>query len=426
MYLRGDTWHYDFIIGGVRYRGTTGYRREEKKKAEEAIQTIKTQIREKHSIEMIWEQTKRKMIAGNEIELAFTPIWDAFRKLGGSHAGKSRLQTYFLRLRKFCQWMKESYPEITQASEVLPIHAKEWINHIRRQNGANTTKNEYLTSLRMIFATLGKDYGIVENPFSGIKKLPQNPIVREAFTPEELRLIGTKATGWMYSLCLTAISTGLREGDICMLKKSSVNLQTGWLVLQRTRKTGVNVEIPLLPGLQKHLESVIPLHPESEYVFPELAAKYMNSPSMIGPEVKKFFDEIGISDTRQKIDGYKRVLSSKDVHSFRHTFVYLAACHGIPFPVVQGIVGHVSPEMTKHYMDHAGREAKNRYIQHLPDYITGGGVPAALENKSNAQRDISAERLTRIISRITPENLERNRARIVALLQRAASHHFGS
>lgn len=155
-----------------------------------------------------------------------------------------------------------------------------------------------------------------------------------------------------------------------MLKKTSVNLETGWISIPKTRKTGVAVDIPMLPGLRRHITESMNNDNKSEYVFPELEYMYSKKNNKIGNIVKSFFNDIGISGTTKNVDGYKKALSLKDIHSFRHTFVYLAACHGIPFPIVQGIVGHTSPEMTKHYMDHAERDAKNKYLMMLPDYIT--------------------------------------------------------
>lgn len=417
MFLRGDFWHYDFIVGGVRYRGSTGHKKNEKEKAKEAENRLRVQARDGHSIEMIWEQTKRKLISGKEISLNFDVIWELFCNNGYSNACSRRFKLYSAHLKNFCSWMKEKYPNVKKISEVLPIHAQEWMQYLYKSRGSNSTKNDYLASLRMIFRSLGRDYGIIENPFDSVRKIPSNKIAREAFTPEELKLIGEKATGWIYSLCLTAVSTGLREGDICLLKKSSINLATGWISIPHTRKTGVSVEIPILPGLKQHLQEVME-DDSSEFVYPVLANMYVNNPSRISAGIKSFFEKIGIAGTTKKIDGYKKILSVKDVHSFRHTFVYMAACHGIPFPIVQGIVGHTSPEMTKHYMNHAGREAKTEYLSRLPDYLTAGRSPLMIEEKRAQKKELSPERILRLMQYITVENLERNKARIQKIINR--------
>ena len=409
MFLRGDTWHYDFVLGGVRYRGSTGFKKEEKKQAEATVERIKVQARDGHSTKMIWEQTKRRMIASSRgLDLTYEAIWPAFSKRS-TGACSRRMAVHAKHLRCFCEWMKANYANVTRISDVLPLHANEWWYWLCAQTKAPNTKNDYLASIKMIFKVLGKDYGIVENPFGEIKKILSSCWDRKAFTPDELELIGKNATGWIYSLCITALSTGLREGDICMLLKSSVNLETGWISIPHTRKTGVPVDIPIMPGLRRHLAAAFESHPDSEYVFPELAEKYMRNSAYIGTEVKEFFDKIGIFGTTETVPGYQRAVSVKDIHSFRHTFVYLAAVHGIPFPIVQGIVGHTSPEMTKHYMDHAGREAKTKYLNQLPDYLAG-------TKKERKPKPLTADRVLRLIQRITPENLEKNKQRVKALL----------
>lgn len=409
MFLRGDYWHYDFIVGGIRYRGSTGFKANEKTKAAEVEARLKVEAREGYSIEMVWEQTKRRKLAGRELPLEYGKIWNAFVSTAFSHAGDRKLKEYARYLRAFCQWMTEHHPRINKVSAVLPQHAQQWIAYIRGEDGSNSTKNGMLDVLKRIFKALGKTYGIVENPFEDIKKLPKDEAAREAFTPEELTLIGQNATGWMYSLCLTALSTGLREGDVCMLEKRSVNLQNGWISIRKTRKTGVDVDIPILPGLRAHLVRMFEDHPDDKYVFPELANLYAEHQTRVSGGIKEFFARIGISDATITVPGYKHRLSVKDVHSFRHTFIYLAAVHSIPLPVVQGVVGHLTPEMTKHYMDHAGREAKAQYLRQLPEYLTGG-------QKNNAPRVLTRERVLRIIDRITPANLERAKARIKSLI----------
>lgn len=381
MIKRKGIWHYDFVVGGKRYRGTTGY--SDKKQAQAVEERLKVQYREGHSAEVVWEQTKKQLLVGNDLPIDAVKIWSAFSTQSVSRANAKRQKVYFSRLTEFCNWMKEKYPDTKKISEVTSLQAKEWWAHIRSFENSNATKNDKLVALKMIFASMGKDYGVIEDPFSSIKKLPQNSMGREAFTPEELKLIGQKASGWIYSLCVTAISTGLREGDICNLKKSSVNLKTGWISIPHTRKTGVAVDIPILPGLRQHLQEVME-ESDSEYVFPVLEQKYRNDQCSISKGIKAFFAEIGISDAVKKVDGYAKKLSSKDAHSFRHTFIYLAAVNGIPLPIVQGIVGHVTPEMTKYYMNHAGRAEKSQYLAQLPEYFFSSPGPEVVlpyENK---------------------------------------------
>jgi len=412
MFLRGDFWHYDFVIGGIRYRGSTGFKKHEKEKAKAEEERIRVQAREKHSVEMVWEQTKRRLISANSLPFEEEAVWKTFVALH-STACPQKMKAYRGYWDSIFTTIHEKHPEVKYVSDVSTIHAVEWYGVLRDMTMANTTKNHYIAYSKMLFKTLGKTYGIIENPFAELKRLPENAASREAYTPEELKKIGAYATGWVYSLCLTAISTGLRKGDICMLKKESVDMENRILSVC-TRKTKVSIEIPIMPGLYRHFQEMYLAYPDSPYVFPELAELYIepNKQRIISQGVKKLLHDVGITDTEKEVDGYAKKVSVKDIHSFRHTFVYMASISGIPLPVVQSIVGHLNPEMTKHYMDHAGRDARLAYMRQLPAYITGGEEPKEITNE---KPDIK-KRILALLNRTSKENFERTKARIQKIL----------
>lgn len=416
MHLKGNRWYFNFQIGGVRYQGSTGFLKHEKEKARDAEELMKVQVREKNSVKIIWHQLKRHMIKEIKLPLTFDALWDVYRQLNPNISAckeKSQLNVS-CRIRDFCHWMHLHHPEVKNASEMLHRHAAEWSVFLCSSPGSPYTKAKSIMIMRKIFS-VGEDYGIIENPFDGIQLPKKTQIDREIFTPEELALIGKHAKGWIYSLCLTAISTGLREGDICMLKKSHVNLETNWISIPRSRKTGAPLEIPLLSGLRNHLVEMFKQYPDSEYVYPELQKKYSSKMSyQMGVEVKKFFNEIGIKNTLKTVPGYKRRMSVKDVHSFRHTFVYLAAVNNIPFTIIQGIVGHKNPNMTRLYMNHADNAAKRRFFELLPEYL----VAPPDEIKISHRPDSETDRIIRLLEHLTPQNAEKFKRRIISRLRK--------
>ena len=73
--------------------------------------------------------------------------------------------------------------------------------------------------------------------------------------------------------------------------------------------------------------------------------------------------------TTKKLEGRARAVSVKDLHSCRHTFCYYAGLYGIPLSIVQSIVGHMTPEMTKHYSAHASLSAKREQMCQLPEFM---------------------------------------------------------
>ena len=231
-----------------------------------------------------------------------------------------------------------------------------------------------------VFTLLAKDAGLQDNPFTGICRAKSDAETRDAFTPEELKLIYDNLDDFTRPLFMMAVWTGLREGDICTLKWSDVDLERG-LITRKTRKTGVIVQIPMSDQLYTLLTATE--RTESEYVFPKHAEMYLGNPSGVSYRIKQFLEGLGIQTTRVP-EGRTRAISVKDLHSCRHTFCYYAGIAGIPLSVVQSIVGHMSPEMTKHYSDHASIEDKRRGMERL-SFFTQDALPAVVEEPERAE-----------------------------------------
>ena len=53
---------------------------------------------------------------------------------------------------------------------------------------------------------------------------------------------------------------------------------------------------------------------------------------------------------------------------------YYAGLYGIPLSIVQSIVGHMTPEMTKHYSAHASLSAKREQMRQLPEFMMLTGL----------------------------------------------------
>jgi integrase len=104
------------------------------------------------------------------------------------------------------------------------------------------------------------------------------------------------------------------------------------------------------------------------FVCPALASQYIDNPSKISRDFSAVLDRLGI-EREKKVAGRSRPHVFKDLHSFRHSFVYLAAESGIPLAVVQGIVGHASQRMTELYANHATDKAKMEAVKRLPDFF---------------------------------------------------------
>lgn len=395
----GKKWHYQFIKDGKLYSGVCEgcSNKRDAEKYEKRMRDRAAAFAEQKSVDRLMERRRREITGREGIALA-----DAFdlslqkprRRAPSEKVLKQKRSAW----QDFTAFMAEKHPEIGDLAAVTPSHAEEYISLIRTdgrfqkvvtyQRGtysisrsttgtpSSRTATLYQTVCSEVFNLLSRDAGITENPFAGIVKPPKVEEPREAFTTDELHLISDNLDDFTRPLFTVAIMTALREGDICTLRWSDIDFPAR--TIHRTmNKTGRLVEIPIPPSLFSYLEEQYALTSGGEYVFPKHAEMYQRNPSGVSLRVKSFLENLGIATTRRPA-GRSRAVSVKDLHSCRHTFCYLAGMQGIPLAIVQSIVGHMSPEMTRHYTAHATMADKRRGIEAMPAFITAPSAPVAL------------------------------------------------
>ena len=421
-------YHYAFAQNGKRYRGvcegcTT------KREAEEFEKRMRLDVKEaanKKNVKALVEHFRDVLTGGTDILLAdaFERSLEKPKKRSPSPELVNTKRSYW---RDFIAFMAAKYPDVTKLTEVRPLHAEAYIQYIRENgrfnkvvsySGSVITKtrsyhlksdlsaktiNTYQQVLSEVFQLLARDAGIVENPFAQIPMLAKEAESREAFTEEELLRIRDNLDDFTGPLFTIAIATALREGDICTLKWSDIDVRRD-TITKRMRKTGNLVEIPILPPLKAYLDQLREkgaLAPEKyrDYVLPVHAEMYLSNPSGVSYRIKAFLEkQCGIATTKIP-DGRSRAVSVKDLHSCRHTFCYYAGLYGIPLSIVQSIVGHMTPEMTKHYSAHASMEAKREKMKQLPEFMMLTGVV------TTSAEETEREELAAIVNRLPIEKV---------------------
>jgi len=392
---KGETnfYHYRFMHDGKIYRGACNdcTKKKDALEFEKIIKNKVNQLSQQKTIKALVENFKQELTGGNKISLT-----DAF----DLYTSKPRRRQPSLQQQKitlsqwldFVAFMSDQHPDILHLDKVTQTQAETYIQQLRKNGrfvrkivyqqdykGKNIehsynaqsqlsgrTINAFHTTIKSVFSRLKKDAGIIYNPFD-FDMMNNNSESREAFTVKELKLIGENLNEFVKPIFTIGICTGLSEGDICTLRWDDIRDER-WIVRKR-RKTGASLEIPILPPLASFLNEQKSLRSDGEYVLPEHAEMYNKNSSGISYRFKKFLEELGIKTTRV-IKGRSRAASVKDIHSLRHTFAYMAGCYKIPLPIVQSILGHMSPEMTKHYQAHADREDKEKYLSQMPDFLS--------------------------------------------------------
>jgi integrase len=368
--------------------------REAEKAARKYLEPLQT-IKEIETREEYLEQKAdlRKLKAKTTITLE-SALELALQK----NTGKIISQEWTNRVRShwndFVAFIHKHY-DISTLGEVEYFHVEAYAVNLRK-NGrtigrtgfllSNKTINASLFSCKRVFSRLEKDLGYTsdDNPFNGIKPLPKQETPREIFTEDELRLIFADPPPLMKAMFTIGICTGLREGDVATLKWSEIsNWHTGKStaqdflheeIIRITRKTKAKVIIPiemeLAECLAEQATKRIANSAYSEYIIPEAAEQYLSDPRYLSIDIIKYLSSLGIV-TKVKRPGYRRKQSVKDFHSLRHCFCYYAGIKGVPLPVVQSIVGHISADMTKHYQNHANREARIKGIAMMRGLVSG-------------------------------------------------------
>ena len=418
-----EEYHYEFMQSGKRYYGVCeGCTTEREAHAYEKELREKTKILAKQkNVKSLVINFRDELTGGEAItiqEAYLCSLKKPKRKMPSQSLIRQK-QAYW---NDFSTFMGKKIPDVVTLANVRREHAEAYIHYLGEHGRFNKhveyvrkgttatayvlkgklsqkTINTYLMTLSEVFQLLEHDAGIIENPFSGIPKMPKEAETREAFTEEELKLIGENLEDFTRPLFTIAIATALREGDICTLLWAEVDFKNAMILRQRMRKTGHPVEIPIMPPLMDYLHQLNAAskkRPEDEfskYVLPEHAKMYLTNSSGVSYRIKQFLEDTCKIKTTRIPEGRSRAVSVKDLHSCRHTFCYYAGLHGIPLPIVQSIVGHMTPEMTAHYSAHASREMKREKMAQMPallktsaKHLLSGNVGS--ENSESARNEL--------------------------------------
>jgi len=174
--------------------------------------------------------------------------------------------------------------------------------------------------------------------------------------------------------------------------------------------------VPIHPILRDML-SATPLEKRGEYVLPDTAALYQHRTDEVTDMVQNHFKACGITlykpgtGTKGEPEtgtGAKRAVIEVGFHSLRHTFVSLCRESNAPLSVVESIVGHSSPAMTRHYT-HVGELAAGRAVALLPSVMG--------ETKAGEESWILKAR--RAAEKVTAANWEATRTELLAILKTA-------
>ena len=395
---RGRVYFARWTVDGKRYSQSTGTadRREAEIKLAEFVAPFqlkdKAERLEAFAGKLGGVQARIKDFEESRPALKLADAWGAFLKSPNRKdtAGAARLRICEGWARRLVAFMGKNYPDISEARGIGKEQAHKFAAEGFEDCG-NSTRNQAISFYRMMWRVLIADGAarITGNPWDGIQKKHETHTRRREMTVEELARVYDLLQGEMRLLFSVGIYTGQRLGDCALLEWGQVDLIRRHIALiprKTARKTGRTVIIPIHANLLKMLLE-FPQAARVGYVMPQCAEMYLKQASELSERFIRVFKAAGIETATDGADGHrKRALVS--FHSLRHTFVSLAANAGVPFAVVQSIVGHSTAEMTRHYF-HESENALVSAVAVLPS-LTDGGTGAAAGGMSARLRSVCA------------------------------------
>ncbi len=277
------------------------------------------------------------------------------------------------------KFIQQCFPKDKLLADLSPEDAQVCMNAYWKTGVSPKSYNARLQILKMIFRMfLGAD-----SPFENLKAKSFYMESREPFSIPQLERIWQTLTSddfhqlhkeEMKCLYLLALYTGARCGDLCLLKKRSVDMQSriiNFTPSKTIHSSGAKVQIPIAEALYIALLPFVNDDTEtSPYVLPHVAERYTRNPAGIAKDTKRLLEAAGLHTVEQSYDPHRLLpVIRYSFHSFRHTFSTLAANRGVSIRTVQELLGHSSEKMTAHYT-HIGLQTKVQAIEALPDLVS--------------------------------------------------------
>jgi integrase len=255
-----------------------------------------------------------------------------------------------------------------------------YVGQRRKEGTADKSIKHEFGTLRGILKR-AKLWALVKQDEEALPKLTERDDVGRAISADEETALLTECRAsrsrGLYTATVIALNTGLREGEIRLLRWERIDFEKRTLRVGKAKTVaGTNRVIPMNDRLTLALRTWANKFPERElghYVFPkeQYGQPGKKKPGTYDVDPMKAIGswKTGWQNARDKAEVECRF------HDLRHTAVTRLLEAGVSFPVVASLLGwspSTTTKMAKRY-GHIGNEAHRKAVAAL-DPATGGGV----------------------------------------------------
>jgi integrase len=209
-----------------------------------------------------------------------------------------------------------------------------------RKGTSPKTLNNRLTILRKCLHTAYDWLGLPGKPPKIVWLKCAQPHT-DYLTPEECETLLRNSEGVIYEMVLTALRTGMRQGELKGLQWDSIDWRNGSVAVRHSRSDYTKS----LGSTKSNRERHIPLDID---LYEVLAARKRDKGYVFLDEKGLPFDHYRLSRALTLVcerAGLRKVRW----HMLRHTFASSLAMNGTPLGVVQALLGHSSITTTMRY-----------------------------------------------------------------------------
>lgn len=276
-------------------------------------------------------------------------------------------------IRNFTRFIDEKAPHLTKLSQIRPAVIEEYQRFRLSERTGNLSKpvtkrtvNIEVSSLKTFLNRAVRWDRLSSNPLTGAEYLKEDDSkVIRALSEEEVRALLEKANGWFRPVLVTAVLTGLREGELIHLQWKDVNLDAGVIRVGRKpgwlpkssgrsiRERDVAISSELIEFLRDHKRKT--RNSEDNWVFHNEIGEQLKPG--LRKALMRLTCQLGFPDVTQ-------------FHALRHTYAthLIKACKDLA--VAQGQLGHADIRTTMRYSD-LTMERKRKAVETLDFNLRG-------------------------------------------------------
>lgn len=285
-------------------------------------------------------------------------------------------------------YIKDTQLGRLKLKDLRATHLQKYYNDLMDNNKKPTSTIKSLNTRLKPCLSEAEKQGYIQKNYCKLVTLPKDNTTREikVLTPEQQKSFISALVGHeLEMLFLTALSTGLRLGEILGLKWSDIDFNTGTLTVNRTLQRVTEIDrngnraskvIEQLPKTKNSIRT-IPIPKNILIKLKEYKIQQSKNKLQIGELYVNndyiFCDKLGYPlDDKRPNRNLKSILGKLDIeplkfHGLRHTYATRLFEANVPPKTVQVLMGHYDISITMDIYTHVMESTKLEAVEKLND-----------------------------------------------------------